>query len=139
MWDPRTGIEVQIKPYGSNDAYFEYKAKSTSSHYAKGRNEIFIEAVTDERYVVRVIVWPVCQWGKSRDLWVDYELDGGDVQRRTILSRPQSAGQNVTDTLSSFEKYIDGTYTRCGLTFAPSLIGTTTSVERLGSVIADDL
>jgi hypothetical protein len=61
MWDPRSGIEVRVKPYNSPDPYQEYKAKSTSELFAGDQNVCFIEAVTGQRFVVEVIVHPLFQ------------------------------------------------------------------------------
>ncbi|KAK3067205.1 hypothetical protein LTR53_016060 [Teratosphaeriaceae sp. CCFEE 6253] len=58
MFDARSGIEVRVKPHGSPDAYHEWVAKEGSTLYAAGRNEAFIEAVTDERFEVEIIIHP---------------------------------------------------------------------------------
>ncbi|TKA21939.1 hypothetical protein B0A50_08676 [Salinomyces thailandicus] len=65
MIDPTTGIEVRVKPDGSGNPYREYSAPRTSRLRATGRNETLIDAVTDARYVVEVIIHPTFRWRKA--------------------------------------------------------------------------
>lgn len=122
MWDPQTGIEVRIKPYGSKDPYQEYKAPTNSKLFAQDRNECFIEAVADERYTIEVIVHPLFQWQRSPPLSVDYKLDGGMVYLWGHLDNPRKK-EAVSDELKSFKSFIDGTRTKCGLTFGAVSLG----------------
>lgn len=122
MWDPNTGIEILIKPHGSKDSYHEYKAPTTSKLFAQGRNECFIEAVADERYIIEVIVHPLFQWQKAKHLLVSYQLDGGIVQKNVVLDKPHKP-QSVVNELKSFHAYVDGSYGKYSLTFGAVNMG----------------
>lgn len=116
IFDPKTGIEVRIKPRDLNDPYHEYPALSTSLLYAEGRNETFIEAVTDERYVVEVVVHPIFQWKTASHLSVLYLVDGGTIRQLYVMDKPHM-NEAASTTLSSFTNVSDGRKVKCGLTF----------------------
>ncbi|KAK5122858.1 hypothetical protein LTR85_003773 [Meristemomyces frigidus] len=118
MWDSETGVEVRIRPFGSRDPYQEYKAKSTSPLYAGDRNEAFIEAVDNERYVVEVIVHPLFQWKKARHLSIRYKFDGGIISRWVTLEKPKDA-ERLIDRALTFIDYVGGVHRECGFTFGP--------------------
>lgn len=122
MWDPKTGVEVRIKPYGSNDPYQEFKAPSRSQLFAEGRSECFIEAVADERYTIEVIVHPLFQWQRSPNLAVNYKLDGGIVNRWALLDNPRQKKAVVMER-NIFSDFIGGTFVNCGFTFGAVNLG----------------
>lgn len=77
MIDPANAVEVLVKPYGSADAYHEYKASTASKLYPGDRNECYVEAITNERFVVEIILHPLFRWKGSPDVRALVEIDGG--------------------------------------------------------------
>jgi len=55
--DANTGIEVTVKPYGSQDCYAEWKAPNFPSELRPNdRDDCYIEAVAGERFALQVVV-----------------------------------------------------------------------------------
>ena len=76
MFDPNTGLEAIILPFGSKDSYHEWKAPTNSRFHAAGRNECFIDAVNNERYTIKVIAHPPFKWMNTSQLGVAICIDG---------------------------------------------------------------
>ncbi|KAK3649270.1 hypothetical protein LTR56_006171 [Elasticomyces elasticus] len=114
MFDIKNGIEVRVKPYGSVDAYDEVKAKTTSSLYANGRNECYIEAESGKRFEVEVVLHPIFQWKRARKVSVDYRIDL--INNWQLIKKP-TEGQAATSSCRTFITKVDGVRAVCGFEF----------------------
>ncbi|KAK5132493.1 hypothetical protein LTR08_009039 [Meristemomyces frigidus] len=118
MWDPRTGIEVRIKPHSARDPYHEWTAPSHTKLYAPDRNEAFIEGVGGDRFVVEVIVHPLFQWKKATHLWAVLSIDGGTLALDVCFERPvDQQAITLTHDFRSFTQVDAGSHNKCGFTF----------------------
>ncbi|KAK5703160.1 hypothetical protein LTR97_004109 [Elasticomyces elasticus] len=113
MFDIASGIEVLVKPHGSNDAYDEVKAKTASPLYAHGRNECYIEAETGKRFVVEVVLHPIFRW-ISRRVAVTYNTDL--ISDWDSVERPPD-GQAAISTCTQFITRVNGIRTVCAFEF----------------------
>lgn len=126
MFDPKSGLEVTIHPFGSEDSYHKWKAPSNSALYARDRNECYIEAVTGERFGIRIVAHPVFSWRSQSCLGVDYILDDTIVISRVwvddIKARPTSKITQSWD-LDSYDRYYDKETRETALSFEQVAIG----------------
>ncbi|KAK4580178.1 hypothetical protein LTR86_000381 [Recurvomyces mirabilis] len=117
MFDPSQGIEVRLKKFGSPDPYPEYKANSKSKYYAESRNEAFIVPVSNERFVIEVILHPVFQWKKCSAVKLAFRLDGSWTHFCEDIKRPAATGEAIKFELKTFTNFIEARKRECGLTF----------------------
>ena len=120
MFDPKTGLEVLVRPFASEDPYQEYKSESCSYVPANSGNECYIEAITEERFAVKVIVHPVFNFKGCSDLHVRYGIDGGTIRSYGYIRKPTGEGRNrstLSDEASCFIDCANGVWRKYGFRF----------------------
>jgi hypothetical protein len=123
------GINVYVVRYSDGSRYIEYPIPTSSPSFTSNHNEVYIEAVDGERFVVVV------------DLKHDYDAKGGDrLIIRTRFDETVEAWRHSYGPLSEHvptesslkgrciieetDRYINGSLVKCAYTFAPLKIGT---------------
>ena len=124
MKDDRTGIEVVVRQFESHTPYQEYKATRASPLYVPRKNVRFIEAVTNERFEIGVIVPNTFRFGYYPHLQIAYDIDGGVAQFYNYIDKAdKQAGRPMTDCLDHAHRYIDGKWEEVGYTFGQTVFG----------------
>ena len=123
MWDADSGIEVVIKPYGSPDAYHEWKAPSHSDLHQPNGNECFFEAVTGERFMIRIILHQSFSWKRQKAVSVRVNLDD-TFEASVFFTKPEDKRpQTLTEDVESFVHTDETGASISGFTFGKVEVG----------------
>lgn len=125
-------IDVYLAPYSDiGKRYPEHVVPSTSPALSGNPNEVYIEVVDGDRFVIVVDLLAAFDWKGSKMLLISFSRDGKDerVTSRTShysqLARhahntPRLQGRDVIET---DVRKVDGRWLRCGFKFSQLHIG----------------
>jgi len=124
------GIDVYLAPYSDiTKRYPEHTIPDTSPVFSGNANEVYIEAVDGERFIIVVDLLEDFDAKGSKRLKTEYIIDGGgstgnssypELAKRT-RKRARLQGREVVE---NEVKKIDGRWVDCGYTFAQLKMGT---------------
>lgn len=128
------GIDVYLAPYSdTSKRYPEHAVPTTSRAFSGNPNEVYIEAVDGERFVIVVDLLDDFDAKGSERLKINYNIDGvgysgtsnysklaKGTRKQARLQRRQIADSEV--------KKVDGRWVKCGYTFAQLKMGNIHSV-----------
>lgn len=106
MHDVASGINVEIKKYGSGDQYREWEAPRSSRFYARDRNEVFIESANGESFFVEIHDI-TSNWLKAVDLHVSVRMDGAPLK---VANMPEKSGPQLKEKEPQTASLIHDTY-----------------------------
>lgn len=115
-------VEVYLERYSDGARYQEFTAPPGTPKYTGDPNEKYIEATTNERFRVVVKLLRGFDFMGSPKVRVEYFVDqGGFIWETLSKSKRQSASPSDRShweaSLCVIERFIDGQYMDCGLTF----------------------
>ena len=118
MYDPTSGIEVYIRPYGTDDQYTEYEAPRGSPLYTGNLRERYIEAITDERFEMVVILRPEFSFKGKTHACIEYDIDKGTIVMEEYIEwLDKEHGRPITDVASHVTTRWKGDWKNVGFTF----------------------
>jgi hypothetical protein len=127
------GLDVYLVPFGDmRERYRQHVVPTTSPSFAGDRNQIYIEAVDDERFVIVVDLLPEFDFQGYKHLRITYELDGasGKIGSATYrdfkdfrYERPRRSGLKGRYTLDSIIHKFDGSWSDCAFSFVSLTTG----------------
>jgi hypothetical protein len=129
------GIDVYLAPYSDlSKRYPEHAVPRTSPAFSGNPNEVYIEAVDGERFVIVVDLLKEFGAKGSKMLQIYYNIDGTVTSHRNrystlAMGTRNSQGLQGRDTLDSQIKKIDGRWVECGCTFAQLKMGNLPTVS----------
>lgn len=121
------GIDAYLAPFGHiRKRYPEHAVPTTSPVFPGNSNEVYIEAVDGERFVIVVDLLKGFDTKGSKMLKINHTIEGGGNGQHMSYSelakrarrRPSLQGRDVA---ASEVKKIDGRWVKCGYTFAPMM------------------
>ena len=134
MYDALSGIEVFIKPYESEGQYKEYEAPHDSPLFTGNERERYIEAVTDERFEMVVLLHSEFSFLGETYAQILCDVDGGTRRpRKYIESHDIEADTPHRTTIDSVRETLDGKSRSIGFAFGEvhrGSFGSTTYLER---------
>lgn len=115
-------VEVYLARHSDGACYTEYAPPFTSPSSNGAANEVYVEAVANERFTIHVKLLPAFKFLKHPKVRVRYLLDKGGSLRRDHSRRKhphaQQGSQSHREAEVSFRKcFLDGQWMICGLTF----------------------
>jgi hypothetical protein len=125
------GIDVYLAPHSdTTKRYPEHAVPSTSPVFSSNANEVYIEAVDGERFVIVVDLLKDFDAKGSKNLKIDYGIDGGGTMGQSSYPQPakcvrKHARLRGRDIAETEVRKIDGRWVRCGYTFAQLNMGIT--------------
>lgn len=87
MIDQAAGIEAFVATFGSDEQYDEHLAPRNSPLYNGKPNERFIQAITNERFQVRVRIPEGFKFGSSDWATVRCHIDGSTSNARRFVPK----------------------------------------------------
>lgn len=118
-------VEVYITRHKDDRRFKEYRAPIGSRTYSPDLNEVYIEAVNDERFTVCVRLLRGFDWKGCANVQVKCTMDGKS-QVGYIRKKPSNKSRELRRLLqlASIHQTIGGETVLCGLTFRELDIGT---------------
>ena len=126
------GIDVYLAPYSDiSKRYPEHAVPSTSPAFSGNSNEVYIEAVDGERFVIVVDLLAAFDSKGSKWLCVSFVKDG-QLEEASVRMSHQSWLARHTHNIPRLEgrgvihsdvRKIDGRWVECGFKFAQLQIG----------------
>lgn len=131
------GIDVYVAPHAAiNKRYPEHAVPVTSPAYTGDPNEVYIEAVDDERFVVVMDLMDSFDPGDTEAVQITYlidhddELHNGECTNRTLstlkASRPRGYDLKGRYIYQDTHRHVGEEWFKCGFTFASLQMGTVT-------------
>jgi hypothetical protein len=123
------GIDVYLAPLGNPDGrYREYAAPVDSPVYTGDPNEVWIEAVDGERFVIVVDLLNGFDRRGSKALQIHRRVNDdwySSVQGYWLLRRPVPDGVDLQgrETRDTEARKVDGRWVKCGYAFGRLEIG----------------
>jgi len=127
------GLDVYLAPFGNiNERYQQHAAPLESPSYTGDPNEVYIEAVDGERFMIVIDLLKDFDMRGAGDLYLRYKIDqprgGGTTgccRSLSTLKASQPTGTNLKgrEALSVLTKKVDGVWSKCGIIFASLKIG----------------
>jgi hypothetical protein len=125
------GISVYIVRYSDGSRYREYPVPTSSPSYTGNRNEVYIEAVDGERFIIIADTCNESDTEGSERLQISCQVDSGDDSAgpwRCGFARPQNVPSKSTVEgryiHRNCERQIQDGGVTYGYTFVPLQIGT---------------
>lgn len=125
------GVDVYLAPFSDiTKRYPEYAVPIDSPVQSNDPNEVYIEAVNGERFVIVVDLLGDFDTQQGKMLLIDYDVDGDlPTESCTYQKLKRELTQNVglkgRKLLTSYARKIDGRWVECGFSFAPLEMGKT--------------
>jgi hypothetical protein len=114
------GIEVYLTPFTDmTKRYKEYPVPATSPSFSYDSNEVYIEAVDGERFMIFVDFGGDFSAKTSTHLKIRYTVDGSSGATNTTVPT-----ESKLESHSVFARRINGHWVKSGYTFVPLQIGT---------------
>lgn len=123
------GIDVYIAPFSDiTKRYPEHAVPADSPVHTNDPNEIYIEAVDGERFVIVVDLLEDFDPQESTWSYIRYDVDGGIWSMSSSYSRLQSTRSqesplNGRSVCSHASRRFDGRWLKCGFVFSPLGMG----------------
>lgn len=127
------GIDVYLAPCSDIDKrYQQYDVPALSPNFTGDPNEVYIQAVDGERFMVVTDLLKDFDMKGAGHLYFTYEIDQsrngtgrGSYSTSSQLQSSIPKGTNLKgrSVLNTYHKKVDGTWSKCGFTFASLVIG----------------
>lgn len=117
-------VEVYITRHKDDRRFKEYRVPITSDKYRADPNEVYIEAVTNERFVVNVRLLRGFDWKGFPNVRITYDIDGNSYVG-FLYKNPSNVAQEDRrrDQLAEVDQNVGGSKVVCGLAFGELEIG----------------
>lgn len=129
MYDSSSGIEAYIRPYDSDGQYTEYEVPRGSPLYTGNKRERYIEAKTNERYEVVVLLHPEFNFKNKPAVNIRKFIDGGALfEGNALIEEDREPGEPLEDVTRSSTVWVDGNWKSYGFVFDELRIGKQSSM-----------
>jgi hypothetical protein len=138
------GIDVYLAPFSdTTKRYQQYAVPAASLCFSNDPNEVYIEAVDGERFVIVVEVMADFHARGGTHLRIEFHIDGDDatVSHQSLSSLQAGAPEGTQ--LKGRKIYrqrirkVDGDWNECGFTFSSLRMGTSPSLNHCRSGLTD--
>lgn len=127
------GFDVYLAPFSDiTKRYPEYTVPANFPVLTRDANEVYIEAVDGERFVIVVDLLKNFNARQGKMLVIGYDADGEKCTSNVMLNellitKPRGSRLKGRKVLSSTARKVDGRWVACGFAFAPLRMGTSLS------------
>ncbi|KAK5122856.1 hypothetical protein LTR85_003771 [Meristemomyces frigidus] len=119
MFDSQSGIEAYVAPYHLEidlEHCHEYLAPESSPLFTGMANERYIEALTDQRFEVGVVLPVSFDFKKNTHVQVSYTIDG-EASGVEHVEKPNRRRKEVRDSAASYVGLVDRKWKEIGFSF----------------------
>jgi hypothetical protein len=125
------GLDVYLAPFDDNASrYQQYTASAASPDFTGDPNEVYIEAVDGERFIIMVDVMESFDTKGCSHLNVEYKIDQGTMNvthtswPNLAAKVPEGSSLKGRKTVEDVTRKLNGDWVECGLTFSALDMGT---------------
>ena len=126
MLDEESGVEAYVTPYGleHNDHYHDWQAPVDTPLHSGDKNQCYIEAVTDERFVVQVVLPTKFDFKRAPEVKITMDIDNGTVSIFSLVKDTQPWTEPTVTRLRQSRKRIGNECKLVSFTFGQLNLGT---------------